>query len=113
MAKWKNIRSATGGTLKGSIDYKHGESVNDTTWEYYQDETPFIDEAKRERDAGVKETKMGHKKFATIPDIVAIEILNKYGIDIHDPTIMHDRNRMQRFKQIIMQEYKYLVVNNA
>ena len=113
MAKWKNIRSATGGTLQGSFEYKDGESINDSTWQFYQDETPFKDEAKAEREAGVKKTHMNHRKFATIPDIVAIEVLTKYGIDIHDPNIMHDKAKMNRFKHIIMTEYKHLVVNNA
>ena len=110
MARWKDIRSATGGTLKGTIQYDKGD---DARWEFKQDETPFIDEAKRERDAGTKKTHNSHRKFATIPDIVAIEILNLHGIDIHDPNIMKDRNKMQRFKNIIMKDYKYLVVNNA
>ena len=109
MAKWKNIRSATGGSLKGSIQYEDKES----RWELYQDETPFIDSAKAEREAGTKKTHNGHKKFATIPDIVAIEIMERHGINIHDHNIMHDREKMQRFKNIIMKDYKYLVVNNA
>lgn len=111
MAKWKNIRSATGGTLKGGITYDghKGES----SWEIYQDEQPFIDRAKQERDAGNKSTHMNHKKFATIPDIVAIEVSEKFGIDIHDPLIMHDKGKLARFKQIIMQHYPYLVVNKA
>ena len=109
MAKWKNIRSATGGSLGGSIQY----DKDDSRWELRQDETPFIDQAKRDREAGSKKTHNGHKKFATIPDIVAIEIMERHGINIHDHNIMHDREKMQRFKNIIMKDYKYLVVNNA
>ena len=111
MAKWKDIRSGTGGTVKGSIEYEG--ATGESRWELYQDETPFIDQAKEDREKETKMTAMGHKKFATIPDIVAIEIAEKYGIDIHDPNIMHDKHRMNRFKQIVMTDYKYLVVNNA
>ena len=110
MAKWKNLSSFnSGGSLNAVVDYDADES----RWQIKQDETPFVDQAKRDREAGNKMTHNGHKKFATIPDIVAIEIAEKYGIDIHDQHIMHDRNKMQRFKQIIMTDYKYLVVNNA
>ena len=110
MARWNNIRSATGGSISGNIDYTKGEDAN---WQIYQDEKPFLEEAKKDREKDQIKTAGGHKKFATIPDIVAIEILSKYGIDIHDPLCMHDRNKMQRFKQIIMTDYPYLVINKA
>ena len=111
MAKWKNVHSGTGGTLSGSIEYDghKGESQ----WQIYQDEKPFLDQAKLEREAVTKSTHMKHRKFATIPDIVALEIMQKYGIDIHDPNVMHDTDKMKRFKYIVMTEYKHLVVNNA
>ena len=111
MAKWNNVNPGTGGSLRGSFEYDG--SAGESTWGLYQDEKPFLDQAKLDRDAGTKSTHMGHRKFATIPDIVAIEVMEKYGIDIHDPTIMHDREKMARFKQIIMTDYRYLVVNNA
>ena len=75
--------------------------------------TPFLEQAKRDRENTHLKNAMGHKKFATIPDIVAIEIKEKHGIDLHDPTIFHDREKMNRFKQIVMRDYKYLVVNKA
>ena len=109
MAKWNNIHSATGGSLSGSIEYNG--SVDNAMWKVYQDEKPFVDQAKVEREGTKSNTH--HKKFATIPDIVALEVLTKYGIDIHDPDITYDRERMNRFKHIIMTEYKHLVVNNA
>ena len=111
MAKWKNVHSATGGTLSGSIEYDG--SVDNATWRVQQDEKPFLDQAKLEREATTKHTHMNHRKFATIPDIVALEILQKYGIDLHDPLIMHDTDKMKRFKHIVMTEYKHLVVNDV
>ena len=111
MAKWKNVSSGTGGTLKGSIEYEG--ATGESMWQITQDEKPFLDQAKLDREAGTKNTHMGHRKFATIPDIVALEIREKYGIDIHDPLIMHDKDKMKRFKYIVMTEYKHLVVNNA
>ena len=75
----------------------------------YQDEKPFIEAAKREREQGKKSTNSGYKKFATIPDIVAIDIAENYGINIHDPETLHDRDKMNKFKQIISTHYKYLL----
>jgi len=111
MAKWNITPGTINNTLSSKVEY--GDSVGDINWSVYQNETPFIDEAKRNRDEGTKKTHMNHKKFATIPDIVAIEIAEKYGIDIHDPTVMDDRHRMAKFKQIVMRDYAYLVVNKA
>ena len=103
MAKWK----VNPGALKGSIEYDHHES----RWQIEQDETPFIDMNKDERETQSNmHTHM--RKFATIPDLVAIEILTKYGLDIHDPTFMHDKDRLARLKQIVLQDYKYLVVSS-
>ena len=112
MARWlnKNINQIkSGGTLTGKIAYDDNESY----WELNQDETPFIEQAKRDRENTQLQTKMKHKKFATIPDIVALEIKEKHGIDIHEPSIFRDREKMNRFKQIVMRDYKYLVVNKA
>ena len=112
MARWvdNNTKQLTsGGTLTGGIAYEGKESF----WQIKQDEQPFLDQAKMDREQTQIQTKMNHKKFATIPDIVAIEIAEKHGIDIHDPTIFADREKMNRFKQIVMRDYAYLVVNKA
>lgn len=113
MAKWNITPGTAGNGMSGAIDYDRHGSVDTTTWQIYQDEKPFLEEAKREQEAGSKDNIMGAKKFATIPDIVAIEVLQKYGIDIHDPRIMSDRAEMMRFKKIIMMDYPHLVINRA
>ena len=113
MAKWTITPGTAGNTMSSQIDYDRHGRVEDTTWQVYQDETPFLEQAKEDRERGTADNIMGAKKFATIPDIVAIEVLQKYGIDIHDPAIMRDRAEMMRFKKIIMTEYPHLVVNRA
>ena len=111
MAKWTVTPGTVGNSMSGAIQYEghKGES----SWQIYQDEKPFLEEVKREREQGAKDNILGAKKFATIPDIVAIEVMEKYGIDIHDPRIMGDKQEMMRFKRIIMTEYPHLVVNKA
>ena len=113
MAKWKVAPGSVNNTLSGTFEYDSGSATGESIWKIHQDEKPFLEEAKRERDNGTRHTHNNHKKFATIPDIVAIEITQKYGIDIHDPLIMHDKNKMRRFKQIVMNDYPYLVINKA
>lgn len=106
MAKWTNVQSKTVEYgMKGNIDYDHHGS----TWTIEQDEQPFIDQAKRDRETMKTDPVNGMRKFATIPDIVAIEINEKYGIDIHAPSTMMDRDKMKKFKYIVATEYAYLL----
>jgi len=108
MAKWNVGDKTNPGSLQGTFEYESGSATGESIWKIQQDEKPFIEQAKRDRDLG-NNSKAGYKKFATIPDIVAIDILNKYGIDIHDPATMQDQTKMNKFKQIIKSEYKYLL----
>ncbi len=110
MAKWKFGLNSKDNSLSTGLSYDKGGDLN---WEIHQNETPYIDEVKRNVEAGTKKTHMGHKKFATVPDIVAIEILQKHRLDLHDPMFMENPINMTRLKKIIMTEYPYLVVNKA
>ena len=78
-----------------------------------QDISPFLEKAKEDRD--LLKTKQKHtkqyRKFATIPDSVAIAILTDHGLDLHAPDFFHDKNKAEKFKQIIIRDYPYLVVS--
>lgn len=113
MAKWKFGLNSPDSSIKAKFEYDSGQVTGDSNFEIYQDEKPFLDEVKRNIDNGTRKTHMNHRKFATIPDIVSIEIKEKYGIDIHDPLFMNDKDKMIKFKQIVMTDYPYLVVNKA
>lgn len=106
MARWIDVGSKTAPDgMKGTIDYdQHGSS-----WTIEQDEKPFIEQAKLDRELMGTNPIDGMRKFATIPDIVAIEINEKYGIDLHAPETVMDRDKMNRFKQIVRQEYAHLL----
>ena len=112
MATWK-VKPGTGGSMTGGFEYEAGAAAGESTWQIQQDERPFLEEAKMDREETTKNTHMGHRKFATIPDIVAIEVMQKYGVDIHDPEQSSCHWTMKRFKQIIMKDYPHLVVNKA
>ncbi|MCH9733914.1 MAG: hypothetical protein K0U78_05090 [Actinomycetia bacterium] len=105
MAYWKNIQERTsheGLFADADIDK---DSVK---YEVKQEMDPFLAQAKFDRDHASMQN--GHtKKFATIPDLVSIEILNKYGINLHDPATLGDRDKMKKFKYIIQTEYKHLM----
>ena len=92
----------TSASMQAGLRHDTGE------FQVYQDEKPFIEQAKMEREAGQKKD-LGYKKFCTIPDIVAIDILYKYGIDIHAQTFMHDSDKVKKVMTIIKSEYPYLL----
>ncbi len=106
MAQWM-AKPKTGGTLQGAIEYT-GDRAGESHWQVYQDEKPFIEQAKIDRETMTRKD-LGYKKFATIPDIVAIEVNEKWGIDIHDPIQSSDSTVMNKFKKIIKENYAYLL----
>ena len=76
MAKW-TVKPGANGSMAGRIEYGNGLG-DDSRWQIYQDEKPFLEQAKLDREQ-VQKRDVGYKKFATIPDIVAIEIKEKYA----------------------------------
>ena len=105
MARWRVTPGFKDNSLKADIKYdEHG-----STMKVEQDERPFVDMIKQERET--HNTKHSHvRKFATIPDIVAIEILENWGLDIHSPTFMHDVDALKKLKMILIKDYPHLVV---
>jgi len=53
-----------------------------------------------------------YRSFAIIPDIVAIDILTKYGIDIHANEFMSNPALIRKVKNIIRTEYPALLTSN-
>jgi len=103
MSSVKKIQ--TSGGMTSTIDTATGEFKVD------QDAQPFLDAAKRERDMhehfGTKDT--GYRKACTIPDIVAVDLLYKYKIDIHSPDFMHDPAQIRRVIKIMKTDYPHLM----
>ena len=91
-----------------------GFDLNTAEWEAKQDISQYVEHAKLEREKqeyyGVR--KDGYRKLATIPDIVALDILQKHKLDLHDPNFMSDPNNLKKLKQILSLEYRDLLVNN-
>lgn len=106
MAKWKVAPSTVNNSLAGTFEYDG--SKGDSYWKIYQDERPFLEQAKLDREQTQKRD-VGYKKFATIPEIVAIEINDRYGLDIHAPDFMHDPDKKAKLMTIIRQDFPYLL----
>ena len=109
MARWDVIPGTENSTIKGTIQCNEDGSSH---WKVYQDEKPFLEQAKKDRDlsnSGFNKKDLGFKKFATVPDIVAIEIKNKWGIDLHDSATMKDKDMMAKFMVIFKQNYSHLM----
>ncbi len=69
-------------------------------------------EQSRQRDE-VASSKRKYRSFCIIPDIVAIDILTKYHLNIHDPNFMNDPAAVKRLKNIIMSDYPALLTSNV
>ena len=87
--------------------------TDDTNFVLDQNIEAYREYAKEQRtlDESAKATRQ-YRSFAIIPDIVAIDILTKYGIDIHAPDFMHQPELVKKFKNIVMSEYPDLLTSN-
>lgn len=85
--------------------------TNTGEFQVHQDSQPFLEAAKRERDMaerfGHKDT--GYRKACTIPDIVAVDLMYKYKIDIHSPDFMHDPAQIRKVINIMKTDYPHLM----
>jgi hypothetical protein len=98
-------------SLRGEVYYDNGTAAD---WRVTQDIDPFIKQAKQDREALESNSaarKNHYRKFATIPDVVAIEILTNHGLDIHHPEFFKTPEEVQKFKRVVISEYPYLIVS--
>jgi hypothetical protein len=113
MKKWNVTPGANPNdvNLRGEVYYDKGVAAD---WRVTQDLDPFLKQVKRERDLlndNPLAKKSHYRKFATIPDVIAIEILEKYGLDIHHPEFMKTPEEVKKLKAIIMRDYPDLIVS--
>lgn len=88
--------------------------TDETNYQLEQDINAYKDYAEQQRQLdSISHNGRQYRSFAIIPDIVAIDILNKYGMDIHSPDFMSDPAQLRRFKQIIDRDYPLLKTSNV
>lgn len=98
----KNIQTTGGMTAKIDTDTMQFSAT--------QDHRAFVEAAKVDREMQARTSKdVGYKKACTIPDVVALELNFKYGLNIHDPSFMHDADAVKKVMKIIRSEYPYLM----
>ena len=109
MAKWNITPRTEGNTMSGEISYdKHGNR-----FEVQQDISEVLKEIKRDKDilAEGRHNTHGFRKMCTIPDVVAIEMMQKHNLDIHDPHFNSDPSNMKRLRYILQTEYPDLLIS--
>ena len=76
-----------------------------------QDVTKHLEWAKYQRELSYQnrfsKNDTGFKPYCNVPDSVALDIMSKYGINLHDPNIQPAE--MQKFKRIIKTDYPNLM----
>ena len=101
-----------------TVDQKEGINagfdLQSANWEAKQDITQYKENAKLDRDkeSYFGKAKSGYRKLATIPDIVALKILQEHKLDLHDQHFMSNPANLTKLKRILMSEYRDLVVNS-
>ena len=87
--------------------------LRDEKFQLEQSTDQYVDYAAEQRaiDELCRPTRT-YRSFAIIPDIVSIEILVKYGIDIHAPEFMHQKDLVRKVKNIIQTDYPLLLTSN-
>jgi len=100
-------------TVKANEDIHAGFDLQTGDWQAKQDITQYKENVRlqKEKEDYYGRTKNGYRKMATIPDIVAIKILQEHHLDLHDPNFMRDPNNLKKLKKILVSEYSDLVVN--
>jgi len=89
-------------------------NTNESNFMLAQDVSAYKDYAEKARYADEhSSSKRQYRSFAIIPDIVAIDVLTKYKINIHEPETMKDAVMMRKFKNIIISEYPHLLTSNV
>ena len=96
------------GGLKGKFDLATGDDYVE------QDVAAVLEDVKRQKDYEAyygRQKESGMRKMATIPDIVALQILVNHNLDIHDPNFGQDPSNAKKLRTILLMEYPHLVIN--
>lgn len=88
-------------------------SMHKNKIEVHQDVSEYIKYAKNSRDMQASSGDASHyRSFAIIPDIVAIEILTKHGLNLHESEFLKNKEDVTKLKRIIKSEYPDLLTSN-
>jgi len=113
MAK-RNEMHIQSATINPNESMKTGFDLESSQWGVEQNIDQYKEHAQKERDrqSYFGRSKGGYRKMATIPDIVAIKILQDHKLDLHDKDFMTNPANLTKLKKILMTEYRDLVINS-
>lgn len=78
-----------------------------------QDVQSYLDYAQQSRREQARGDASHYRSFAIIPDIIAIEILEKHGLNLHASEFMSNKEDVTKLKRIIKSEYPNLLTSNV
>lgn len=88
-------------------------AVDEKNFHLEQNVEGYRDYAKLQRDLDeLAPSRRQYRSFAILPDIVCIDILTKYGLDVHSQTFMSNPANLTKLKKIIMEDYPLLLTSN-
>ena len=85
--------------------------LDDVNFRLDQDVSAYRDYAHKVRELNAM-GRSHYRQVCIIPDIVAVDILTKYGLDIHAPDFMNDTEKKRRLMTIIRLDYPDLLTSN-
>jgi len=88
-------------------------STDEKDFKLEQDVSAYKEYAALQREAdSISHNGRAYRSFAILPDIVAIDILTKYGLDVHAQEFMDNPANLIKLKKIIMSDYPLLMTSN-
>lgn len=89
-------------------------NASEKKFQVHQDVTEYLNYAKESRDKQALRGDASHyRSFAIIPDVVALEILTKHGLNLHESEFMSNKEDVAKLKRIIKSEYPNLLTSNV
>jgi hypothetical protein len=89
-------------------------ATNEKDFQLSQNVEAYKEYAKQQRELDeAAPSARQYRSYAIIPDIVAIDMLTKHGLDIHSPDFMHHPANLRKLKQIIDSDYPMLKTSNV
>lgn len=103
-------------SFKSQDDNKNSFDVATTEKDFRlsQDLSAYKDYAAQQREIAEhgKVKSKNYKPFCIIPDIVAIDMLTRFKLDIHAPDFMSNPVEVAKFKRLMFTEYPHLLTSN-
>ena len=93
--------------IKGGVDHNTGQ------YKFSQDLEPYTDYAAAARVQAkslFQNQKTNYRSFAIIPDIIAVDIMKKFGVDVNAQD--NGQDEMQKIRKIVINNYPQLLTGN-